>query len=134
MNPRIPPELDPALIPAAVVRPTRIDPNPSTSRVPIHPLAALVLLGVDNLWNLAEWAVVDWIITIPLSFFMVAVPTFCLQKFLRRDGVGRAMAFSLLLGVIAAIPFSVFGTPVGLALLAWMGIDRLIGHSQRPGV
>ena len=94
---------------------------------PIHPLAAVLLLVVDNLWNLAEWAVVDWIITIPLSFIMVFVPVFLIQKLLKKDRVGRAFGFALLLGVIAAVPTSLTGTPVGLALLAWTGISKLIG-------
>src|SRR4051794_6023641 len=52
---------------------------------PIHGLSALVLVAVDNLWNLADWAVVDWIFTIPLSFITVFVPVFLLQKYLKKD-------------------------------------------------
>jgi hypothetical protein len=93
-------------------------------RVPIHPMAATLLLIVDNLWNLADWMVIDWIITIPLSFLTVFFPTFFIQRFVQRDGLGSAFAKALLLGVIAAVPTSITGTPVGLLLLAWAGIKK----------
>ncbi len=94
---------------------------------PIHPLSALLLLVFDNLWTIPEFVVLDWIVTIPLSFISVFVPTFVIQKTLKKDRFGRAFAFSLLLGALAAVPTSLTGTPVGLALLAWTGISRLIG-------
>ena len=99
---------------------------------PIHALSALLLLAVDNLWNLADWMVIDWIITIPLSFITVFVPVFLLQKFLKKDSNGRALALATLLAVIAAIPTSLTGTPVGLGLLAWTGLSKLFGKSRPP--
>src|SRR5438128_4211398 len=97
----------------------------SSDGPPIHALSAIVLLAVDNLWNLADWAVVDWIFTIPLSFLTVFAPVFFLQKFLKKDSIGRALAIALLLGVVAAIPTSITGTPVGVALLAWTGLSKV---------
>jgi hypothetical protein len=35
-----------------------------------------------------------------------------------------ALAKALVLGLVAAIPTSLTGTPVGMALLAWAGVDR----------
>ncbi|MBM3881066.1 MAG: hypothetical protein FJ387_15315 [Verrucomicrobia bacterium] len=96
---------------------------------PVHPLAAFLLLVVDNLWNLGDWLVLDWIVTIPLSFLSVFVPTFVIQKTLQRNSFFRALAYALLLGVVAAVPTSVTGTPVGLAILAWTGIHRLVGKA-----
>ena len=93
---------------------------------PIHALSALLLVAVDNLWNLAEWVVVDWVVTIPLSFLSVAIPVFFLQRHLKRDSVGRATAIALLLGVLAAVPTSITGTPVGLGLLAWSGLSKVL--------
>jgi len=104
---------------------------------PIHPLSAVLLLVVDNLWNLADWLVLDWFITIPLSFVTVAVPVFFIQRAFRKDPFIRAFAYALLLGTIAAVPTSVTGTPVGLALLAWAGIGKWSGRKppvSGPGV
>lgn len=109
-------------------RPTR----PAASGPPIHPLAALLLVVIDNLWNVPEFLLVDLPITIPLSFLSVFVPTFFIQKFLKQNSATRAMSYALLLGALAAVPFSVTGTPVGLALLAWTGINRLLGRSLPP--
>ncbi len=100
---------------------------PRSGGAPVHPLSAILLLAVDNLWMLEEWAVVTWIFTIPLSFVSVAVPTFFIQKLVNKDRFARAFGLALLLGTIAAVPTSVTGTPVGLALLAWTGLDRLLG-------
>src|ERR1043166_615292 len=111
----MPPKISdlPAKSPPLEVLPPEL-PRPGTAAraadgPPIHALSALVLLAVDNLWNLAEWVVLDWIITVPLSFVTVFVPVF--------------------LGVLAAIPASVTGTPVGIALLAWTGFSKLLGKS-----
>ena len=91
---------------------------------PIHALSAILLVAVDNLWNLEEWMVVTWIFTIPLSFLSVFVPVYLIQKHLKKDSTGRALAFAALLGVIAAIPTSLTGTPVGVGLLAWTGFKK----------
>ncbi len=110
------------------VRPRRIEASdPPAGGAPIHPLAAILLIVIDNLWNLADWAVIDWIITIPLSFITVFFPTLLIQRLLKKDRWGRALGYAVLLGIIAAVPTSVTGTPVGLALLAWTGINKLIG-------
>jgi hypothetical protein len=97
---------------------------------PIHALSALLLVAVDNLWTLVDWTVLSWIITIPLSFITVFFPVFFLQKFLKKDSNGRALAFALLLGGLAAIPTSITGTPVGVGLLAWTGFSKLFGKSS----
>jgi hypothetical protein len=91
---------------------------------PIHPAAAALLLFVDNLWNVADWAAVLWIITIPLSFLSVFVPTLVLQRLSRRDRWPIALGKAFALGAVAAVPTSLSGTPVGMALLAWAGVER----------
>jgi hypothetical protein len=100
-------------------------PPTATAGTPIHPIAAVLLLVVDNLWNLADWTVLGWFFTVPLSFLCVALPTFILQRKRLGQGVGKSLGWSLLLGGIAAVPFSVAGTTVGAVLLAWLGIRRL---------
>ena len=96
--------------------------DPKAPRVIIEPLAALALIVMDNLWFFPEFIVVDWVFTIPLCFLTVFTITYLVQR--RRAGDRRrvALAKALVLGVVAAVPTSLTGTPVGLALLAWAGI------------
>ena len=115
--------------PLPVAPPPPPPPVPPAARAAagpaVHPIAALLLLLVDNLWNLADWTILGWVLTVPLSFLSVAVPTFALQHWGLRQRVGQALGWSLLLGGIAAVPFSVGGTTIGAILLAWLGISRL---------
>lgn len=97
---------------------------PRSPAPPIHPWSAGLLVAVDNLWNLADWAVLTWWLTVPLAFLSVFVPTVWLQRWLRRDRWSVAFGKALVLGLVAAIPTSLTGTPVGVALLAWAGVDR----------
>lgn len=91
---------------------------------PIHPLAAGLLVLVDNVWNVADWAVVTWWMTVPLGFLSVFLPTLWLQRRFRKERWGMAFSKALVLGLVAAVPTSLTGTPVGMALLAWAGVDR----------
>ena len=101
---------------------------PGDRGAPVHPLAAVLLMAVDNLWMLADWNAMTWAVTIPLSFVTVAAPTFLIQRLVKRDPFLRAARLAVLLGTIAAIPTSLFGTPVGLALLAWTGLSKILGR------
>jgi hypothetical protein len=97
---------------------------------PIHALSALILAAVDNLWLVFEWAPPMWIVAIPLCFLAVAVPTFLIQKYLKQDSNGKAATFATLLGVLAAIPMPITGTAVGVSLLAWTGLGKLMGRTR----
>jgi hypothetical protein len=129
-----PPKLSeplPKVVELEVVPPQAEERSNRAGRAPIHPLSAIALVVIDNLWMLEEWIIIDWIITIPLCFISVFFPVFFIQKFLNKDSLGRALAFATLLGVIAAVPTSVTGTPVGLGLLAWTGLGKLFGKANR---
>lgn len=91
----------------------------------IHPFSAVLLVAVDALWTLADWAAVLWLVTIPLSFLAVAFPTLLIQKFLNRDPLLRAAAVAAFLGVLAAVPTPVMGTAVGAFVLGLAGWRRL---------
>lgn len=108
---------------------TREPPPAHPPDGPVHPLAATLLVFVDNLWMLADWNAVTWFLTIPLSFLCVSFTTTLIQRFLHRDGWGKSLAKGFLLGVLAGVPTSIMGTPVGLALLTWAGIMRARGAS-----
>ena len=128
-----PPKIDsdPAKpVPLEVVSPEPARASSSGSSFegpPIHALSALVLVAVDSLWAVFEWAPPIWIAAIPACFLAVAVPTFLIQRTLKGDSAARAATFATLLGVLAAIPLPIAGTPVGLGLLAWTGLGKLLG-------
>jgi integral membrane sensor domain MASE1 len=112
-----------------------LPPEPTTASTdhfaegpPIHALSALILVAVDSLWAIFDWVPPVWVVAIPFCFLAVFVPVFLLQKFLKHDSNGRALAFAMLLGVLAAIPTPITGTPVGLGLLAWTGLGKLLGR------
>jgi len=91
----------------------------------IHPLAALLLMVIDALWTMADWATMAWIFTIPLSFFAVFLPTFFIQKHMNNDSGGKAMAVSAFLGILAAVPTPIMGTTVGAIALGLSGLRSL---------
>jgi len=91
----------------------------------VHPWAALLLVGVDNLWALTGWAAFMWVITIPLSFLTVFVPTYLIQKRWRKDSTRKALAVATFTGAVAAIPTPITGTVVGTLVLGWAGVQSL---------
>jgi hypothetical protein len=91
----------------------------------IHPLSAVLLIAVDGLWTIADWATLAWIVTIPLCFLAVGLPTFLIQKFMKGDATGPSLAVGSLLGVLAAIPTPITGTLVGGVVLALAGLRSL---------
>lgn len=116
----------PEVLPAEEPRSSSFSSNPGrSSRVTFHPLAALALVIVDTLWSLPEFANPALIaFTVPLAFVTVFLSVFLAQR--RHNGDARLSALwkGILLGLLAAIPTFITGTPVGLALLAWAGIKH----------
>lgn len=74
---------------------------------------------------LPEFSVVALWLTVPLCFLSVLVVTYGIQRYVARNRRRTALAKALFFAVVAAVPFSVTGTPVGLAFLAWAGVKRL---------
>jgi hypothetical protein len=93
---------------------------------PIHALSALILVAVDSLWAVFDWVPPVWIVAIPFCFAAVFIPVYLIQRNLRHDTKEKALTIAMLLGVLAALPLPIFGTPVGLGLLAWSGLSRLL--------
>ena len=122
-------------VPAKTVPLELVNPEHSHSAshdsLPIHALSALILVAVDSLWAVFDFLPALWIIAIPLCFLAVFVPCFLIQKYLKHDSNGRAFALATLLGVLAAIPTPVTGTSIGIGVLAWSGLARLIGKKPR---
>jgi len=80
------------------------------------------------LWAFFDWAPPIWVVAIPFCGAAVFVPTYLIQRNLKHDSKARALTFAMVLGVLAAIPLPITGTPVGLGLLAWTGLGKLMGR------
>ncbi len=93
----------------------------------IHPLSALLLIVIDALWTLPDMAAFAWIVTIPACFLAVFLPTFFIQKFMKKDKAGKAIGVAAALGVLAAVPTPIMGTAVGAIALGLSGLRSLGG-------
>jgi hypothetical protein len=100
-------------------------------RTTIHPLSAILLMVIDGLWSLIDWAALSWVVTIPLSFLAVFLPSLLIQKAFNGDSLGRASAIAAFLGVLAAVPTPVTGTVAGLAVLSLAGIRSFKRKRER---
>ena len=115
-----------------VLPPLLAQPPPAAPQAdgqPIHALSALILVAVDSLWAVFDWVPPIWVVAIPACFAAVFVPTYLIQRHLRNDSKARALTFATILAVLAAIPTPITGTPVGLGLLAWTGLGKLLHRS-----
>lgn len=92
---------------------------------PIHPLAALATIVLDNIFGVVE--IVD-----PLAIILTsasvgvigAVTTMLVQRYLSKDSWGASIAKGLVMGVIAGVPYQVAGTAIGIPLLGWAGLHE----------
>jgi hypothetical protein len=108
--------------------PTRLIPP-----APIHPLAALATIVLDNLFTLPEIAGPEvWIFSVPIIGGLSLITTTMLQHYLAKDGWGESFAKGLVMGIVAGVPISITGTAVGGILLAWAGLHEWIKLPALP--
>ena len=107
--------------------PMLLDPRHPIPPAPVHPLAALVTVVLDNVFGVIE--LVDPL-TILLTSLTVGVlgtvTTMFVQRYLAKDSWGASVAKGLVMGIIAGVPFQVTGTAVGIPLLAWAGLHEWV--------
>ncbi|HEX7621754.1 MAG TPA: hypothetical protein VF359_11240 [Anaerolineales bacterium] len=112
------------------IEPTKLilpKPRHSIPPAPIHPLAALTTIVLDNVFGVFE--LID-----PLALILTSVTvgilgtatTTLIQHYLARDEWGPSLAKGLVMGIIAGVPFQVTGTAVGAVLLGWAGASQWI--------
>lgn len=104
----------------------QIEPHRPIPPAPIHPLAALATIVLDNVFG---WFELVPGMVVATSLFVGGVgflTTTFVQRFLARDGWGASIAKGLVMGVLAGVPYPVTGTAVGLPLLAWAGLREWI--------
>ncbi len=117
------------LVPDVVIQPA---PNPEASAPPLHILAALATVALDWVWFLVELPATVSLAFLPtlvplalvLGLLDVAVVTL-VQRFLAGESWGRAAAKGLAMGIIAGVPYPVFGTIIGVPLAAWAGVREV---------
>ena len=94
---------------------------------PIHPLAALATIVLDNVFGVFELADPLALVLTSVSVGILgAVTTTMIQHYLAKDEWGPSVAKGLVMGIFAGVPFQVTGTAVGIPLLAWAGLHELI--------
>jgi hypothetical protein len=109
--------------PTSVLPPEYRHPIPPA---PIHPMAALAVIVLDNVFG--------WIDIVPGAILGTSLlvgglgflSTLFVQRYLAKDEWGEAAAKGLVMGIIAGVPFSVSGTAVGAILLGWAGASQWI--------
>jgi hypothetical protein len=92
---------------------------------PIHPLAALATIVLDNVFGVVEMVDPVALLFTSLSVGVVGtVTTTLVQHYLSKDNWGASVAKGLVMGIIAGVPFQVSGTAVGAILLGWAGLSQ----------
>ncbi len=111
---------------------TEVPQKPHYTGAPLHPLAAIVVIVLDLLWTPEEAGAAISIIGLTAEPFLILSVAFvafaavlAIQRFIARDSWGISTAKALAMAVVAGVPFSVMGTPVGGVLLAWAGASFL---------
>jgi hypothetical protein len=99
---------------------------------PVHMLSALVVIALDWIWGFVEkFATISvvGIVMLPILsitvFFVTFLAVLFIQRVLDRDRLPVCAAKGVALGIVAAVPYQVIGTVVGVPLLAWAGINQL---------
>jgi hypothetical protein len=114
----------------------QIEPRHPVPPAPVHPMAALVTVVLDNIFGVVELVDPLAIVLTSVSVGILgAVSTSFIQRYLAKDEWGPAIAKGLVMGIIAGVPFSVAGTAVGVPLLAWAGLHEwliLPGKKDTP--
>lgn len=110
-----------------------LEPRHPVPPAPIHPLAALVTLVLDNVFGVIE--LVDPLAILFTCVLVAAAGGLCatlIQHYLAQEDWGKAVAKGAAMGIIAGVPFSVGGTALGVPLLAWAGLHEWIKLPPRP--
>ena len=103
------------------------EPRHPIPPAPIHPLAALATIVLDNVFGVFELADPLALLFTGLGVGALGtVTTMLVQHYLAKDGWGASVAKGLVMGIIAGVPFQVSGTAVGAILLGWAGASQWI--------
>jgi len=108
-------------------QPTAVEVRRPIPPAPIHPLAALATIVLDNVFGVFEFAdPLALLLTSAVVGVLGTVTTMMIQRHLSKDTWGAAVAKGLVMGIFAGVPFQVTGTAIGIPRLAWAGLHELI--------
>lgn len=103
----------------------------SKSRTWLHPVSALVILGID--WLLFAEEVITFELALPLTcvlgFVSTTIAVYWIQRRKQGDARGTALLKALFGGFIAGLPTSVGGTVLGTVVLMMAGLR---GRAKTP--
>lgn len=106
---------------------TRIETRHPVPPAPVHPLAALVTVLLDNAFGAIE--ILDPLLVILTSLTVAticSVTVLLIQRYLAKEDWGVSVAKGMVMGIVAGVPFPVTGTAIGVPLLAWSGLHEWI--------
>lgn len=122
-------EPSPVIILPAETQPELPPPSPEP---PLHILAALSTIALDWIWFMVELpstVSLAFIPTLlPLALGLAVINTLAVtlvQHFLVGEAWGRSAAKGVVMGIVAGVPYPVFGTVIGAPLAAWAGIREI---------
>ena len=103
------------------------EPRHPIPPAPVHTLAALATIVLDNVFGVIELVDPLTIILTSVTVGVVCtVATTLVQRYLAKDVWGASLAKGLVMGIIAGVPFQVTGTAVRIPLLAWAGLHEWV--------
>jgi hypothetical protein len=110
------------------------EPRHPIPPAPVHPLAALATIVLDNVFGVIELVDPFTIILTSISVGVLGtVTTMLVQRYLAKDSWGASIAKGLVMGIVAGVPFQVTGTAVGIPLLAWAGLHEWVRTPASQG-
>lgn len=101
-------------------------------KAPVHWVSSVVTIAIDSLWSIPEMIAAASVVGLLFVPVLAVVSGLCclvavlfIQKFVAKDGWGAATLKAVVVGIVAAIPFPFVGSLLGIALLAWSGLQAL---------
>lgn len=104
------------------------DKNPERgSHSFLHPASGGLILGADWLFfsGMVFTGGIGLPVSVGLGFLSGLIGVTCAQRFVAKEGWGKSVAKGLLSGVVVGLPFPIFGTLLGGAVLAMSGLDQM---------
>ncbi len=127
--------------PGQPIEPQRVDPQqvevmpPPRREItapPLHVLSSLTTVALDWVWFMVELPATLSIgllpTLLPLSVVLGVVnlaAVTLIQHFLDNESWGVALAKGVAMGIVAGLPYPVFGTAIGAPLALWGGFREL---------